>query len=155
MATWAEIEREVPEFASRVRQRFDSGTHKTMATVRPDGSPRISAIEAAFADGELTLGMMPGSVKLRDVRHDPRIALHCPTVDAPDEEKPGEWAGDAKLAGVLIENDETAGAEPSEGTGFAIDIHELVLIYVGGDPADHLVIESWHAGTGWRRRTRT
>jgi hypothetical protein len=37
---------------------------------------------------------------------------------------------------------------------FRIDIDEVTLTYVG-TPADHLVIESWHAGRGHRRRTRT
>lgn len=36
---------------------------------------------------------------------------------------------------------------------FTIDIAEVALTYVG-TPADHLVIESWHQGRGWRRRSR-
>jgi hypothetical protein len=37
---------------------------------------------------------------------------------------------------------------------FKLDVIEVVLTYVG-TPADHLVVESWHPGRGWERRTRT
>lgn len=150
MATWQEIEKDAPEFAERVRDRFASGTNKTIATLRRDGSPRISASELEFADGEVKLGMMVDSMKLRDVRRDPRIAIHSPTIEPP---KDGEWLGDAKLAGRAVEIP-SPGDNPHPGAGyFRIDITEVALTYVG-TPADHLVIESWHEGTGYRRRTR-
>jgi hypothetical protein len=151
MATWQEIEKDAPEFAERVRARFAAGTNKTMATLRKDGSPRISATELQFENGEATFGMMGDSVKLADVRRDPRIAIHSPTLEPPVEVT--EWAGDAKMAGRAVEMPPPAGAE--EGSGyFRIDITEVALTRVGGDPPDHLVIESWHEGTGLRRRTR-
>lgn len=152
MARWAEIERDAPELAARVRARFDAGTNKTVATLRRDGSPRISAIEAAFADGELTMGMMPGSVKLVDVRRDPRVALHSPTLEPP-KDADATWEGDAKLSGRLVETPPPADT-PHVGAGFfALDIDELVLTHLG-EPADHLVIEIWHPGRGQERRTR-
>jgi hypothetical protein len=153
MARWAEIERDAPEFAAQVRARFDAGTHKTIATLRRDGSPRISGTELVFAGGRVTLGMMGGSVKLGDVRRDPRVAVHCPELEPPKDD-PGGWPGDAKLAGVLVAIDSPEG-DPHPGAGFfALDVTEAVLTYVG-TPADHLVIESWHPGRGWRRRSRT
>jgi hypothetical protein len=143
MASWRDIEQEAAEFAARVQARFDAGTHKTMATLRRDGSPRISGSEAKFTDGELTFGMMPGSMKLLDVRRDPRIALHSPTLEPPADTT--RWAGDAKVAGRAIEDGETG--------AFRLAVAEVVLIYVG-DPADHLVIETWNAGRGYARRIR-
>jgi len=86
MASWAEIEQDAPEFAARVRGRFAIGTNKTIATSRRDGAPRISASEVEFGDGEVTLGMMGGSVKLLDVRRDPRIAVHSPTLEPPKDD---------------------------------------------------------------------
>ena len=151
MATWQEIEQDAPEFAGRVRAVFAAGKHKSIATLRADGSPRISGNECEFADGEVTFGMMGGSRKLADVRRDPRIAIHSPTLDPPEN---GTWAGDAKLSGRAVEVP-TPPDSPHEGAGtFRIDITEVALTYVG-EPADHLVIESWHAGRGYRRRTRT
>jgi hypothetical protein len=152
MVSWAEIERDAPAFADRVRARFSIGTNKTIATSRRDGAPRISASELEFAGGEVTLGMMGGSVKLADVRRDPRIAVHSPTLEPPTDD-PSAWPGDAKLAGTVVES--APRADPIEDAGFfRIDITEVVLTYVG-TPADHLVIETWHPGRGWQRRTRT
>ena len=53
-----------------------------MATLRRDGSPRISGIECEFEDGELWFGSMSGAVKARDLQRDPRFALHSGTGDA-------------------------------------------------------------------------
>jgi hypothetical protein len=100
MATWQEIEKDAPEFAERVRTVFESGTNKTIATLRRDGSPRISGSELQFEAGEVTLGMMDGSRKLADVRRDPRIAIHSPTIEPPSEVS--AWAGDAKMAGRVV-----------------------------------------------------
>lgn len=151
MASWREIEADAPAFARHVRERFEVGRHKTLATLRRDGSPRISGIEADFVDGELRLGMMAGSRKLADVRRDPRIALHSPTFDPPADAT--QWRGDAKLAGRLVEVQRPAG-DPHAGSGsFTVDIEEVALTYVG-DPTDHLVIETWHAGRGHTRHKR-
>ena len=81
MAGWDEFARSAPDLATAVRRRFDSHRHKMLATLRRDGSPRISGIETTFADGELWLGMMPGSLKALDLRRDPRLALHSASLD--------------------------------------------------------------------------
>ncbi|MFL6123971.1 pyridoxamine 5-phosphate oxidase [Actinophytocola sp.] len=151
MARWQDIEKDAPEFAERVRARFGAGIHKTIATLRKDGSPRISGSELEFEDGEVKFGMMDRSLKLLDVRRDPRIAVHSPSLDPPKEA--GEWLGDAKLAGRVVEIPPAPDSPHQDAGHFRIDITEVVLTYVG-NPADHLVIESWHEGTGWRRRTR-
>jgi hypothetical protein len=59
MAVWKDVEQAEPEFAARVRRLFDAGRHKTIATLRADGSPRISGIECEFAGGELRFGSIP------------------------------------------------------------------------------------------------
>jgi hypothetical protein len=152
MASWQEIIKEAPDLATRVQARFAAGTNKTIATLRRDGSPRISASELEFTDTDVTLGMMGGSMKLLDVRRDPRIAIHSPTLEPPADD-PGSWGGDAKLAGTVAEMPAPQDT-PHVGAGFfRIDVTEVVLTYLG-TPADHLVIESWHEGTGYRRRTR-
>jgi hypothetical protein len=153
MASWQQVQSSAPEFAARVRGRFEAGTNKTLATLRVDGSPRISASECSFSDGELTLGMMVASQKLLDVRRDPRVAIHSPTVEPPGPDSGQVWLGDAKMSGLLVEVDPPAD-NPFEGAGFfRLDIAEVALTYVG-DPADHLVIESWRPDSGWLRRTR-
>lgn len=152
MASWREIEDAAPEFAARVRAVFGAGTNKTIATLRADGSPRISASELEFADGEVSFGMMGGSRKLADVRRDPRIAVHSPTLEPPTDTT--TWTGDAKVAGRAVEVPAPPN-DPHEGSGhFRIDITEVALTGLGGDPPDHLVIESWHPDRGHERRTR-
>ena len=96
MASWSEIEKAAPALAERARAALDPAAgarrHKTIATLRADGSPRISGIECWFADGELVFGSMPGSLKSADLRRDPRFALHGPTIDPPGE-TPAGWEG--------------------------------------------------------------
>jgi Pyridoxamine 5'-phosphate oxidase len=159
MASWKEIEAAAPELAGRARAAFDAHRHKLLATLRKDGSPRISGIETTFADGELWLGMMPGSRKALDLRRDPRLALHSASLDPPDD--PTTWAGDAKLSGRAVEVDDPAlkerfaggGGQPDESHLFRVDVTEVVHTRVG-DPADHLVIELWQPGRGVRRMER-
>lgn len=151
MASWAEFASAEPALASRVKERFAIRKHKTLATVRKDGSPRISGIEVEFADGELYLGMMPDSVKLRDLERDPRIALHSPT-DDPPEGNPQGWPGEAKLAGYAREVD-FADSPDAGGRRFRIDITEAVLTHLN-DTGDRLVVESWRPGNGSKRLER-
>lgn len=158
MATWEEFSSAAPELAAAVRARFDAHRHKTLATLRVDGSPRISGVEASFSEGELWLGMMDGSRKALDLRRDPRLALHSASPDPP--ENGAGWDGDAKLAGRAVEVTDEASKKAAFGGGqpqpfhlFKVDLAEVVLTRVG-DPADHLVIESWHEGGGLRRVER-
>jgi hypothetical protein len=50
MAAWRDVEEAEAEFAARVRRLFDLGRHKTIATLRAGGSPRISGIDLFVAD---------------------------------------------------------------------------------------------------------
>ena len=56
MPTWSSFEAEAPELAAAVRRLLDAHTHKTLATLRRDGSPRISGTESQIVDGELYIG---------------------------------------------------------------------------------------------------
>jgi hypothetical protein len=154
MASWKAIEDAAPEFAAKVRGRFEAGTNKTLASLRADGSPRISATECKFEDGELTLGMMGGSRKLIDVRRDPRVAIHSPTLEPPPEPSTS-WPGEAKVSGRLVEVAPPDGTPFEDAAFFRLEVTEASITYLGGDPPDHLVIESWNEEGGWRRRTRT
>jgi hypothetical protein len=154
MASWSELEVEAAELTALARQYLDLNKHKVLATLRGDGSPRISGTEVNFAEGELWFGSMWGAVKARDLQRDPRFALHGGPVD-PD----AGWTGDAKLAGRAeeITDPERVRAINGEHAGgshlFRADISELSVVRLG-DPPDHLVIEAWHAGRGVSRRER-
>ena len=158
MASWSEVERAAPEFAAAVRARLDAGVHKTIATLRADGAPRISGIEAFFADGELWFGSMPRARKALDLRRDPRFALHSASVDPP------EWDGDAKLSGRAEEIGDAArrlevfrsrGSEPPSEAAhlFRAEIEAAVLVGLN-EARDRLVIEHWAEGRGLSRIER-
>lgn len=151
MASWADFVAEEEDLAARVKGRFEVRKHKTLATLRKDGSPRISGIEAEFADDEVYIGMMPRSAKLQDLERDPRLALHSPTEDPP-EGAPSRWPGEAKIAGRAVEVDVSA-SRADGGRRFRIDIVEVVLTHLN-ETGDRLVIESWHKGRGRRRSER-
>jgi hypothetical protein len=142
MASWHEIEVEAPELAARARELFDANKHKTLATLRRDGSPRISGIEIEFEDGELWFGSMWRAVKALDLQRDPRFAIHSASDGA-------DFQADAKVAGRAEE-----ASSGGRSHRFRGDVTELVVIGLGGDPPDHLVIESWHAGRGVTTRKR-
>jgi hypothetical protein len=161
MPRWQDIVAEAPEFAQAVQAAFDAHLHKAVATLRRDGSPRISGTEVNFQDGDVWLGMMGGSMKARDLLRDPRLALHSAMVDITMA------LGDAKIAGVAVLVDDPARLaalshggddETTEQTLdgahlFRVDITEVAITRIG-DPADHLVIESWHPGRGIERIER-
>jgi Pyridoxamine 5'-phosphate oxidase len=146
MATWQDVEQAAPEFAARVRRLFDAGRHKTIATLRADGSPRISGIECEFPDGALRFGSMSGARKGADLRRDPRFALHGPTFH-PRDGKEAEWPGEAKIAGRAV----LAGPidEGPAGDMFLADISEVVITRLNPE-ATFLVIESWTPQRGLR-----
>jgi len=150
MASWKDVEDAEPEFAARVRRLFDAHKHKTIATLRADGAPRLSGIEAEFESGELTFGSMPGARKGADLHRDPRFALHSATVDPPDGD-PAGWPGDAKLAGRAVPAGDLDG--DTDGESFRVDIEEVVVTRLN-ETATALVIESWRPGRGLRRVER-
>lgn len=155
MASWKDFEAAEPEFAARVRGLFTSRKHHTIATLRADGSPRISGIECEFTGGELTFGSMPEARKGADLHRDPRFALHSATNDPP-EGAPEQWRGEAKVAGRAVPAGAVGAApdgEAPEGEAFRAELTEVV--WTGLNPAaDRLVIEFWREGRGVRRVER-
>jgi len=148
MARWSDVVAASPEFAQSARDLLNAHRHKTIATLRKDGSPRISGIEATFVGDELWFGSMPGALKARDLQRDPRFALHSASLA-------DDWQGDAKLAGRAEEiTDPERIAEVFRSMGhvpsgpshlFRAELTEVSTVRLG-DPADHLVIEAWREG---------
>lgn len=149
MTSWQEFSDRTPELATRVFERFEAHRHKTMATIRSDGSPRISGTEVPIKLGEVWLGGMTGNRRFADLRRDPRVAIHS----APED--PDIWTGDAKIAGRAVEvtDDATKAAfrgaaeEVPEGDFelFRIELTEAVVVRLS-DARDHLLVDVWHPG---------
>jgi general stress protein 26 len=151
MPSWSEFEAAAPELAAQVRERLDAHKHKTIATIRRDGSPRISGIETELRDGELWIGSMAQARKAHDLQRDPRFALHS------GSDEPSDWKGDAKLAGVAEEvtdpervqeiNGDAARAGPSHL--FRLDLREVSTVGLN-DARNALVIRVWTPARGMR-----
>jgi hypothetical protein len=139
----------------RARAYLDAHTHKTIATIRRDGSPRISGTECLFVDGDLWFGSMFRATKALDLLREPRFALHSGSDDPPG------WTGDAKVAGrfeeVTDEEAKEARRSADQPSGpyhlFRADVTELVVVHLN-EQRDRLVVESWHAGRGVARLER-
>jgi general stress protein 26 len=158
MASWVEIERQAPELARDARELLEAHVHKTIATLRADGSPRISGIEAKFIEDALWIGSMPGSRKSADLARDPRFSLHSGSDDPPD------WRGDAKLSGIAeavtdqarkVEIFKAMGAEEVDPASelYRIDVRELAVTRLT-EAKDELAVAWWTEAGGERRLTR-
>ena len=147
MPTWSQFEAAEPELAAQVRKLFDAGRHKTIATIRADGGPRISGIECELKDGELRFGSMAPARKLADLHRDPRFALHGPTFH-PVEGEESKWPGEAKVAGRAIPDTQDEGSE-----SFTADITEVAFTHLN-EEASRLVIEWWTPEGGRQRIER-
>jgi hypothetical protein len=142
VAAWKDVDLAEPEFAAGVRRLFDAGRHKTIATLRADGSPRISGIECEFADGELRFGSMPGARKGRGSEAGSEVHPARPGV-SPAAGQGGRvaWRGEDRLAGGSRRADRRRACWRS---GCA-DISEVVITRLNPG-ATVLVIESWTLG---------
>jgi hypothetical protein len=158
MVSFADVENEEPAFAARVRAALDAHGHKILATLRRDGSPRVSGIEARLMDGELWLAGMPRAVKFADLRRDPRMALHS------GSDEPDTFVADAKLSGraveVTVPDELAAYARAAEVPAavqpfelFRIDVEQVVLTALN-EAKDGMVISSWRPGKGLSSTTR-
>jgi hypothetical protein len=151
MMNWREFERREPEFAALVAARFAAHKHKTMATIRADGGPRICGTEAELVDGDLWLGGMTRNRRFADLRRDPRVEVHSGSDD------PDVWSGDARVAGVAVEVTDPAEQQrfhggagelaPGQFELFRIDLRSAVLVRLD-DAREHLLIDSWDADRG-------
>ncbi|MET9799887.1 pyridoxamine 5'-phosphate oxidase family protein [Streptomyces sp. NPDC006368] len=144
--SWADFRAAEPDFAEIVERRFAAHTHHVLGTLRGDGSPRLTGLEVTFRFGELWLGMMPRSLKARDLMRDPRFALHANPGSGTDM-----GGGDVRIGGRAVEvTDPEVMARLAEEGGappvfhlFRAELTEVVRISVEGE---QLVIRTWHPG---------
>jgi hypothetical protein len=156
MTTWQQFSDDAPDLARAVRARLDATKHHVLATVRADGSPRVSGSEVAWYQDDLVLGSMFEARKAKDLQRDPRLAIHANPGDGSME------GGDAKISALAIEVTDPAelatfvddATPPTPLHLFRLDLTEVVLTSMHPD-GDRLVIESWRPGEGLRRIERT
>lgn len=153
---WSVVEEAAPELAGRVRARFAAYRHHVLATLRRDGAPRLSGLEADFRDGELWLGMMNGSRKVLDLRRDPRFSLQAnPGQDAEVPE-----LGDVRVSGRAVEV-----TDPELIARYAAEVHppepfqlfraEVTEVVRTSIESPYVVVETWSPGRPLRTIRRT
>lgn len=155
MPSWSAFESATPDLAAEVRRRLDAHVHKTLATIRLDGAPRISGTETILKDGELWIGSMWQAWKARDLQRDPRFALHSGSEDPP------AWPGDAKLAGTaeeITDPDRIKAivgdhAPPGPLHLFRLDLDEVSTVMLN-DTKDGIVVTIWSPDGGVREIRR-
>jgi len=84
---WREFAKVEPELAERgwALMAQEHG-YTFLATVRRDGSPRVHPIVPIRSDHGLVLAVKRGSLKLADLRREPRFVLHASVVPPEDQE---------------------------------------------------------------------
>jgi hypothetical protein len=97
---WRDFEAAAPHLAQRGRERFERTRVALIATIRRDGSPRISPVEPYLALGHLLLGVMSRSAKAGDLARDARCAIHSSVSDVKGSE------GEFRLHGRAIAVDD-------------------------------------------------
>lgn len=151
---WGAFASTQPSLAGRVRERFSAHAHLTMATIRADGSPRISANEIRIRGGVLYIAGMVAARRFADLRARSAVAIHSGSDD------PAVWSGDAKISGLareVVDREELRAfaasleQEPPGGTFelFAVDIHEATTVDLTPQK-DALIITTWSPLRGVR-----
>jgi hypothetical protein len=73
---WSEVEQRQPRLADLGRRRLLDPGVVLVATIRRDGTPRLSPVEPFVLDGILWLSMLWQSAKAADLIRDPRVLVH-------------------------------------------------------------------------------
>jgi hypothetical protein len=128
-------------------------------TIRRDGTPRISPVEARVVQGHLMLVMIRGTHKARDLLRDARLVLNTPVFDAAD---PGY---ELKLRGRAVVTEDrgllqaTANATeaasgwrpPADWHFFSVEIEDVALMEWDRGA---LAMTRWTAEHGLERTAR-
>lgn len=141
------------------RRLLDPGV-VLVATIRRDGTPRLSPVEPFVLEGELWLSMMPTSTKARDLDRDPRVLVHSVIADSNDGE------GEYKIRGTVRDEPgpgvqqryadavaEALGWRPVPGRFrlFAVRIDDVTVVRYDTATGDQSVTR-WPAGGEYLRR---
>lgn len=157
---WTEFSEAAPELAALFRERLDKTGLALIGTIRKDGTPRISPLEAVVFDGHLLLGMMWQSKKALDLIRDPRCLVHSVVSNKDGTE------GEVKLRGSAIDvtnkdlrersaqhSFDTTGWRPEEPYHlFWLDIEQAAFIQFSGNGDQ--TIKTWRAGGQQKERLR-
>ena len=159
MITWTEFSRQQSALADAGRGQFyQFGIGLAfLATVRPDGAPRLHPVCPVISDAGLHLLVVAGP-KRQDLRRDGRYALHSDACPPPRQDDGFALAGrarevtDAALrqmvrAQVLAERDGTVWPSFEEDVIFELGIERALLTLTTADGPFPAGATVWREGT--------
>ncbi len=136
MFRWADFETAAPMLAAQGRELIERFRFVLVGTIRSDGTPRISPVEAHIVRGHLMLVMISDTLKARDLLRDPRILVNSPIIHPDDPNTEFKLRGRAveirdlalcEATADVIET--TSGWRPPESWHFfALDIEEAAFL---------------------------
>ena len=126
---WAEFAEGEPDLAAHVLARLRAAPCY-LATVRPDGWPRVHPIGVGVRDGDLVVVMYPSSPKRHDLLRDGRYALHGVV-----EDNVG-GGGEVLVTGVALERPASEEDVSKGYVAFDFLVGEVLAVHYEGDAAD-------------------
>ena len=132
MTAWSQFAAAAPDLAAFGKQRLEKRI-AYLATIRPDGSPRVHPISPFIAEGRLFVYMEPTSPKGHDLRRDSRYSMHCAVEDNSGGEGEflirgrGEEISDAGSREMAFQQAKAVGYDPKERYAlFELSIEEAM-----------------------------
>jgi hypothetical protein len=157
---WHELVDRQPRLVEVARARLLEPGVVLVATVRKDGTPRLSPVEPFVLDGDLLLSMLWGSFKARDLQRDPRVLVHSIVTGREGAE------GELKLRGSAVEEGDLSrqrryadavsvslGWQPEPGRFhlFSLDISDVTFIRYD-EPTGDQFVATWPPAREFVRR---
>jgi PPOX class probable F420-dependent enzyme len=71
------------QLSDKVKKLFEGPNYLFVATLNADGSPQVTPVWTSLDDGHISFNTVVGSVKERNLRRDPRLALSITARDDP------------------------------------------------------------------------
>ena len=141
---WSELAGAQPRLAGLGSERLLNRGVVLVATIRADGTPRVSPVEPFLLDGVLWLSMLWASTKAADLQRDPRILVHS----AISSRDGGE--GEFKVRGrAVAEHD--AGVQRRYAAAVAAALGwdpEPGRFHLYAVDIEHVTFIRYHSGTG-------
>ena len=71
------------ELSDKVKKLFEGPNYLFIATLNRDGSPQVTPVWTSLHDGRISFNTSVGTVKERNLRRDPRVAVSITARDDP------------------------------------------------------------------------
>jgi hypothetical protein len=157
---WHEFERVQPRLAEVGRVKLGDPGVVLVATIRRDGTPRLSPVEPLFWRDDLWLSMGWRTQKVADLKRDHRLLVHSVVTGREGD------AGEFKIRGVALADDEASDQsayaevveqelgwrpEPGRFHLYRVDLDDVTFIRWDSATNDQYVTR-WPAGVEFVRR---